>query len=43
VAAAREALVRFAKSVEQVVVVEANHQGQLALLIAANTPICRSG
>jgi 2-oxoglutarate ferredoxin oxidoreductase subunit alpha len=35
-----KALVRFAKSVEQVVVVEANHQGQLALLIAANTPIC---
>lgn len=35
-----DALLRFAQSVEQVVVVEANHQGQLAQLIAGATPIC---
>ncbi len=35
-----DALLRFARSVEQVVVVEANHQGHLAQLIAGTTPIC---
>lgn len=34
-----EELLRFAQSVEQVVVVEANHQGHLAQLIAGTTPI----
>lgn len=33
------ALSQFAKSVDQVVVVEANHQGHLAQLISATTPI----
>ncbi|MEW6681707.1 MAG: 2-oxoacid:acceptor oxidoreductase subunit alpha [Nitrospirota bacterium] len=33
------ALSRFAESVEQIVVVEANHQGHLAHLIGATTPI----